>query len=251
MILSIAVMTVITVALCTFYLAPQLNQPRVVFGAEPDAPCEFGCKMSWLAIRSPDTRAIVEALGLIDPVSCSWDSGIGTVYDAKLGERHIFVSPPVKGWTFVVGLSLPHPSSKTFVDKCTPLLVGLGGRFPEVQYFFSFPPLDFFAWARMIDGRINRAFAAGDEGVIWSKGKTTREEKQLGLKLFELRGVNGRRGDAGGELILHPTEEHVMRIAHAWSLDPTTLDATKAAPALGYIARSPDTWRAERVRKAA
>lgn len=250
-ILAIALMTVMTVAVCTFFLAPQLGEARVLFGTEPDHPCEFGYKMSWLAVRTRDTRSVVEALGLIDAIPCNWDSGVGTVYDDRLGERHIFVTPPVKGWTFVIGLSLPHPVGRQFVDKCTPLMVGLGGRFPEVQYYFSYPPLDFFAWARMMDGRLVRAFAAGDEGVVWSKGKTTREEKALGLKSFELRGVSGRKGDAGGELILHPTEDHVMRIAQAWSLDPTRLDPAKAEPALGYIALSPGQWRTERARKAA
>jgi hypothetical protein len=244
-------MIVATVAICTFFLAPRLEEERVLFGTEPDFPCAFGFRMSWLAIKSSDTRAVAEGLGLEAATPCNWNSGIGTVYDAKLGENHIFVSPPVRGWTFVVGLSLPYPASQNFVDKATPLLVSLGGRFPEVQYFLAFPALDFFAWARVADGRLVRAFAAGDEGVIWSKGKATREERQLGLKLFELRGVKGRRGDAGGELILHPTEEHVMRIAQAWSMDPTKLSPGSALPGLGYVALAPASWRAERMRKAA
>lgn len=251
MILTITVMIVATVALCTFYVAPQLNQQRVVFGTEPDFPCAFGYRMSWLAIKSHDTRAVVEALGLTDVIACNWNSGIGAVYDSGLGDNHVYVTPSVKGWTFVAGVPLPYPAGPQYVDKATPLLVGLGGRFPEVQYFFAFPPLDFYSWARVADGRLVRAFAAGDDGVIWSKGKTTREERQLGLKLFELRGVNGRRGDAGGELILHPTEEHVMRIAQAWSIDPTKLTAASALPSLGYVAVAPAAWRAERRRKAA
>lgn len=251
MILTVAVMIIATVAICTFFLAPRLEGKRVLFAAEPDFPCAFGYRMSWLAIKSNDARAVAEALGLEDAIPCNWNSGIGTVYDGKLGENHVFVTPPVRGWIFVVGLSLPYPVSRHFVDKATPLLVGLCGRFPEVQYFLSFPPLDFFAWARAADGRLIRAFAAGDEGVIWSKGRTTREERRLGLKLFELRGVNGRRGDAGGELILHPTEEHVMRIAQAWSIDPTALTPSYALPGCGYVALAPASWRAERVRKAA
>jgi hypothetical protein len=63
--------------------------------------------------------------------------------------------------------------------------------------------------------------------------------------------VRGRKGDAGGELILHPTEDHVMRLAHRWSIDPTTLEAQQAHEALGYIALAPQAWRAERQRKIA
>lgn len=251
MILVIAVMIAITIAVAAYKLAPRLGDGRIVFAVEPDTPAAFGYDMAWLAVRTRDTESVVSALLLQDPQRCNWNSGIGTVYDAELGEDHVYVSPPVNGWTFVVGLPLPHPSSSAFVDKCTPLLVALGGRFVEVQYFFSYPPIDMFAWARMVDGRLLRAFAAGDEGVIWNKGKTSREERALGLKLFELRGVKGRRGDAGGAMILHPTEDHVMRLAMRWSLDPTRLNATSANAGLGYIALAPVTWRPERLRPAA
>jgi hypothetical protein len=71
------------------------------------------------------------------------------------------------------------------------------------------------------------------------------------LKLFELRGVRGRKGDAGGELILHPTEEHVMKLATRWSLDPTTLDTIPLPASVGHIAGSPTYWRAELLRKTA
>jgi hypothetical protein len=94
-----------------------------------------------------------------------------------------------------------------------------------------------------------RAFAVGDEGIIWRKGKTTREERALGLRLFEFRGVRGRKGDAGGEIILYPTEDHIMRLAERWSVDPTKLDGgAVTAPGTGYIALAPASWKAERLR---
>jgi hypothetical protein len=242
-------MVALTVAVAAHALAPRMAKGRVIFKDEPDRPAAFGYKMAWLAVRTRDTAGLVEELGLVAPVPCNWSCGIGTVYDDRLGADHVFVSPAVNGWTFVVSLSLPHPVGRAFVDKCTPLLLGLARRYAEVQYFFSYPPIDFFAWARVIDGRLVRAFAIGDEGVIWRKGKTTREESALGLRLFEFRGVRGRRGDAGGEIILYPTEDHVMRLAERWSLDPTKLGAgAVTAPGTGYIARAPATWRTERLR---
>jgi hypothetical protein len=234
-----------------FWLARQSGPQEVHFSASPDRPCAFGYGMAWLAIRTRNSAAVIEALRLVEPVPCNWDSGIGTVYDARLGASHLFVTPPVGDWSFVVGLPLPHPVGRGFVDKCTPLLVDLGGRFPEVQYFFSYPPIDFYAWARVRDGRLVRAFAVTDEGIVWNKGRTTKEERGLGLKLFELRGVQERKGDAGGEMILHPTEEHVMRLANRWSLDPTTLDSVAVEPGLGHVTGAPAGWRSERVRKIA
>lgn len=250
MVFLITGMIALTAAVA-YFLTRRLAGEELVLATAPDQPCAFGCSMAWLAIRSKDAHAVVEALRLIDPAPCNWDSGIGAVYEDRLGAAHVFVTPPVNGWTFVVGLPLPHPVGRGFVDKCTPLLVDLGGRFPEVQYFFSFPPIDFYAWARVRDGRLVRAFAVTDEGIVWNKGRTTKEERGLGLKLFELRGVRGRKGDAGGEIILHPTEDHVMRLANRWSIDPTTLHNQPGPEATGYIAGAPAAWRSERVRKIA
>lgn len=251
LILTITLMIVLTVAAAARLLAPHLAEGRVVFGAEPDGPAAFGSNMAWLAIRTHDTAGVVAALDLAGAEPCNWNSGIGTVYDSELGETRVFVTPPVGPWTFVVGMPLPHPLGRSFADKMTPMLADLSAHYRDVQYYVSYPPLDYFAWARVHDRRLVRAFAIGDEGIVWSKGRTSREEKALGLKLFELRGVKNRRGDAGGEIILHPTEEHVHRLAGRWSADPMTLDAMSAEPALGYIAIAPAFWRAERLRKTA
>jgi len=249
-IIIILCMTALTVA-GAFLLARAGGEKRIYFAQAPDGPCAFGCSMAWLAVRSDDPLEVIDALQLEDASACNWNSGIGAVYDDWLGATRVYVSPPVEGWVFAVGLSLPHPLGGGFADKCTPLLVDLGRRFSEAQYFFSYPPIDYYAWARVKDGRLVRAFAVSDEGIVWNKGRPSREERSLGLKLFELRGVRGRKGDAGGEMILHPTEDHVLRLASSWSIDPTTLHVSHAPAALGYIATAPYRWRTERTRKAA
>ncbi len=251
MVIAIAILLSLTIAVAAFVLAPRMSDGRVIFDATPDRPSPFGLKMAWLAIRTRDTERVIERLALVEPKPCNWQSGIGSIYDDHLGDRLVFVSPPVDGWTFVVGLSLPYPVGRGFVDKCTPLLHDLGAEFVEVQYFFSYPLIDFFAWARFIDGKLIRAFAIGDEGIIWNKGKSTKDEKSLGLKLFELRGVRERHGDAGGELILYPTEEHIMWLASRWSLDPTRIEAAPASSGTGFICCAPASWRPERMRRAA
>ncbi len=241
----------VTIAVIAFAVAPMLVQTRVIFGADPDLPKAFGCDMAWLAIKSDDPNAVAEALELTELVPANWNSGIGTIYDGKLGDTYVFVSPPVKGWTFVAGIPLPLPVGRSFVDKLTPMLARLSSAFRDVQYFAAYPDIDLFAWARLERGRMVRAFAIGDDGVIWDRGRLTQEEKALGLKLFELRGIRGRKGDAGGAIILHPTEEQVLQLARSWSIDTGRLDKFDVAPALGLIARAPSQWRTERVRKAA
>jgi hypothetical protein len=250
--ITIIILLALTLAAAAFWLAPRLGRGQVMFDPAPDRPAAFGFKMAWFAIRTRDTDRLVGMLGLRDPKNCNWRTGIGTVYDDQLGENHVFVSPPVNGWSFVVGLALPYPVGRSFVDKCTPTLLELGAAFIEVQYFFSYPLIDFYAWAKVVDGKMVRAFAIGEEGIIWNKGKSTKEESSLGLKLFELRGVRGRKGDAGGELILYPTEEHVMRLAGRWSLDPTLLENTSSAqPGTGRICLAPSAWRSEKLKKSA
>jgi hypothetical protein len=249
----IAIMVTVTVAAAAVALAPLVSEGRLVFATEPDKPHAFGYRMSWLAIRSRDTRRVMDVLGLTHQTIANWRTGLGVVYDRQLGDQRIFVSPPVNGWTFVVGLAIPQPMRGSFIDKWTPLMTRLGHEFIEVQYFATFSSLDFQAWARIVDGKLVRAFAIGDEGVILNVGKPTKEEKTLGLKLFELRGVRGRTGDAGGELILHPTEEHVMKLAARWSVDPTLLDTAAVAsePGTGFVTVAPPVWHAERFRRAA
>ena len=232
-------------------LAPGLADRNIVFDVRPDQPCNFGPDMAWIAIKTTDSAAVIDALRLDEPTCSNWNSGIGTIYDAQLGENRIFVSSPVNGWVFVAGHSLPQPHGRAFVDKCTPLLLELAGRFPEIQYFASYPEVDLFAWAKIKSGRLIRAFGVGDEGVIWTQGRTTRDERTLGLRLFELRGVRGRRGDAGGELLMHPTQEHVMRLAGYWSLNPTLLQSSQTAPALCSICQAPRAWRTQRLQRSA
>lgn len=247
----ILLMVVLTVVVAIYRLAPLIGEGRVLFDGTPDRPAPFGYKMAWLAVRTTDPARLAADIGLVNAIPANWNSGIGTVYDDRLGEHHVYVTPPVDGWCFVVGLSLPYPSSANFADKHTPLMVGLGGRYRDVQYFFTYPLIDYFAWARVADGRYLRAFAIGDNGVVVNQGRVTREERALGLKLFELRGVRGRKGDAGGELILHPTEDHVLRLAGAWGIDPSKLDRRGTEHGLGLVGLAPAAWRPERLRKTA
>jgi len=247
----IAGLIVATITLAAVCIAPSLLPDPVVLDSDPDAPRPFGYRMAWLAIRSADTDKVGEALGLDEGLEANWNSGIGTVYDDELSATHLFLSPPVDGWTFLIGLSLPHPVGPAFVDKLTPLMMRLGQSFEDVQYFFTYPLIDFFAWGRVRRGEFVRGFAVSDEGVVWNRGRPTAEERALGLRLFELRGVRGRQGDAGGEMVLYPTEEHVLRIARGWGIDPMALAGKAGAAGNGWVVRVPAAWRAERVRKRA
>jgi hypothetical protein len=230
---------------------PRRREREIVLAMEPDTPKAFGDDMAWIAVRSENRERICAALGVKDMRPANWRAGVACIYDHRLADAHVFISPPVKGYTFIAGVSLPLPAHRAFVDKLTPLLTALAAEFTDVQYFASYPVIDFYAWARLQNGRFVRAFAIGDEGVIWDRGRLTQEERALGLKLFEVRGIRGRKGDTGEAIILHPTQAQVLQMARAWSLDPAGLDMAACDASVGVVAQAPAAWRAARVRKAA
>ena len=248
-ILIISVAIVITVAIAAFVLAPRLFEPRLVYDNTPDVPAPFGYRMAWLAVQSTDAARIAEVLHLEAVDAANWRTGIGTMYDERLAQGRVYLSPPIGEWTFVVGLALPQPLGRGFSDKCTPMMLDLAANFPEAQYFLCYAPLDYFAWVRVVDGKLTRAFAIGDEGVIWNKGKPTREEKSLGLRFAEIRSPRSRRGEAEPILPITPTEEQLVDLASAWSLDPTGIGECKKSPGLGYICAAPVRWKPERLRR--
>jgi hypothetical protein len=248
---SVVILAVLTVAVAATLLAPRLVPRQLNLDIAPDCPLPFGSEMSWLAVKTEDAEGLARALGLTDLRAANWNSGIGAIYDEELSDSVVFVSPPVKGWTIVAGVPLPLPAGGAFIDKTTPLLRQLSQRFASVQYFASFPIIDFYAWARFERGRRIRAFAVGDTGVVWDTGRLTPGERRLGLSLIELRGIRERHGDIGGELDLHPTEQYVLSVAAAWSFSPFEIASYGTGPGVGWIGRAPHAWRTDRLRSVA
>lgn len=252
MILLLAIFVALTIAIAAFVLAPHLRGAHpIVFDEAPDLPLPFGPDMCWLAIKTRNTMDVVEALNLADTRPANWNAGIGAIYDAETSDCYVFVSPSVKGWTFVAGLPLPLPAGPSFVEKLSPLVASLARKYPEVHYFAALPIIDFFAWMRVDKGRVVRAFAIGEAGTVWNRGKLTVDEKALGLSLFEVRGIEGQEGDVGGAILLHPTERHVLRLAGRWGISPLDLGKYAAQSGIGIVGQAPAAWRAERIRKAA
>ena len=244
------VMALIVLAVTATFAWWQRPRP-MTFVRKPDTPKPFGNRTAWLAIKTRDTQRVLEALGIEDQHKANWASGISGVYDDKFADQYVFVTPPVSGWTFVVGLALPQPLGSKFSDLATPLLNVLGQQFNEVQYYFTYPEIDFYAWAKIVDGKLIRAFAWGDEGVIWNKGRLSKEERSLGLKVLELRAVNG--GNAAmteyAGVTTFPNEEQVLSLAGKWSIDPTRLEASTMSPATGVFGRVPMTWKVKRTER--
>ncbi|MET1047811.1 MAG: hypothetical protein ABWX70_14135 [Hyphomicrobium sp.] len=251
MLILVVALVILTTLFAAIVVVPRLLPHDIRLADEPDRPRAFGCDMAWLAIRTEDPIAVAAALGLGRLRPANWSSGVGAIYDPEISSSLIFISPPVKGWTIVAGESLPIPAGAAFIDKASSLLRHLAIEFSSVQYFASFPIIDFYAWARWEKGRRVRAFAIGEAGILWDAGKLSQDERGLGLSFLEVRGIRERHGDVGGQLQLHPTEDHVFAIAGGWSINPMAVETPTAPLGVGWIADAPRAWRAERVRKVA
>jgi len=212
--------------------------------AEQNQRAELGHGMSWVAVETDNPIAVAQALGLRNTSHVSWTHGVEVIYDAQNSDRLIFVTPALDGWVLVAGHALPQPLGNAFADKCTPLIVALSKKFGEAQYFLSYPVLDFFGWAKAENGELIRAFASGDEGVVWNYGYLTASELELGLKHYEFRGLCARHGDAGGAMILIPTQAQVLALAARWSVHPFILSEQIAGDAAnGVVGNAPVIWR--------
>ena len=176
----------------------------------------FPVPSRWLAIRSGNPQLVQAALGLHNPVPCSWAEGLSATYEKKL-----FISPPIQGWILVMGSNLPEPGED--VDKCFRFLLDLSRKLGQVQYFSINRAVNHHAWVHADQGHVQRAYAWAGK-TLWNQGKVTRAEIELALKCFAY-GEGEDRIDYGKIDPAAVNTERVPLLASRWSLDPTAIDA--------------------------
>jgi hypothetical protein len=169
----------------------------------------------WLAVRSQNPLVIQSALGVQHARACSWSDALATPFEPRL-----FISPPVNGWIVVMGCDLPDPSDD--VDECYKFLAGLSQRLGEVQFFTRNRAIAHHGWVRMDLGKVLRAYVWAGE-TIWSQGTTTEAERELKMRCLPYAESAEVLGYAGREALSLNTER-VVRLAAAWSLDPTSVE---------------------------
>lgn len=176
----------------------------------------------WLAIRSTNLKAVLAALGLNYPVSCSWQEGI-------TGERELFIGPPVEGWIIITGSRLPQPGRD--VDACFLFLVHLSRKLGHVQFFVADPVRHQHAWARAQNGIVTRAYAWAN-GAVWNQGAKTLAEIELNVKCFKY-GEDPEMDNRTVEEIAATNVEKVPALAARWSFDPAAVHGDWQIPADG------------------
>lgn len=175
----------------------------------------FGGKQAWLAARVDDPRALLDALGLRDLGEVRWRDGIDLAY---LTDDRVAFTPPLPGagdpsWVLAVGRLLLRPGTPIDVPALSARLRA------EVQLFATHRVTELHRWQRAVDGRLVRAFGyVGQTGDVTSwHGDPDPAERAVGLPATP---------DADATVLV--SEQDVMRVAHAWSVDPTGLDSRPA-----------------------
>jgi hypothetical protein len=175
----------------------------------------FGGKQAWLAVRDGEAKTLLDALGLRDLGEVPWRKGIDV---AHLTDDRIAVTPLLPGardthWVLAVGRWLLRPDAHVDV-------VGLSAELhTEVQFFATHRVTELHRWQRAADGELIRAFGyVGQTGEVTSwHGDPDPAERATGLP--------DRFDDHSTVLV---SEHDVLRVADAWSIDPTTLSGRPA-----------------------
>ena len=179
----------------------------------------FGGKQAWLAVRADgpgvDPEAVVAALGLRDLGTVPWRDGIDL---AHLTDDRVAVTPPLPGardqqWILATGRRLLRP--EVAVD-----VIALSAELDtEVQFFATHRVTELHRWQRSIDGEPVRGFGyVGQTGEVTSWfGDPDPAELAAGLP-----------AKLDDETTVLVSEPDVLKVANAWSIDPTRLDGRPA-----------------------
>ncbi len=170
----------------------------------------------WLAIRSSNTAYLREMLHVGPDEGSRWSEAL-----TRSRERLIFISPPWRGWSLVVGAAIPDPAAD--IDQLYRFLSRLSRGVGEVQFFSADRVLNHHAWAWLREGTVVRAYAWAGE-TLWNQGDQTLDERRLGFTFRESGEAVDGPGICGG-----PSEqqnaERVALLARRWSLDPSEASA--------------------------
>lgn len=195
-----------------------------------DSPVSFGYKCVWFSVKTTDNK-IAEHLNLKNISYANWQLGIEKAYSTN-----IFISPPVEGWTFIVGWGLPDSDTEEGLLKIQSLADSLSLHYGEAQFFATHRAVEYHCWLKSVNGKTERLYSyLGEKGKnILIIGQPTDAEKDFNL-------INTFSAEAKledyfeDEELIYPDEELVMQIAEKWSINPIKLDTYKNYRGIGLL----------------
>ena len=219
MLIAMITAVIVCVALLRLVARRELRRRAAVpnrFNTLRTSASVFNAPVRWLAVRSQNPQAVQDALGVQHVRPCSWSDALAPSFEPRL-----FIAPPVNGWILVMGCDLPDPADD--IDVCFKFLTGLSHKLGEVQFFSRHRAVSHHGWARIEDGHVVRAYAWAGE-TLWNQGEVTNAERDLKLRCLPYAETGETFGFAERERFALNTER-VVRLAAAWSLDPTAVES--------------------------
>lgn len=188
---------------------------------EPTGPVAFGYKMQWITVRCEVIQEVVKSLGLIHPRPANWQEGIECAYSLK----GVFVAPPLNGWIAIVGFGAEDFEGHDPVSPAKRRIEAASKVFHISCCFATHRVTEYHHWMRAEEGRVTRCFAyLGERGEVLSNiGSVTTAEQALSFAKLPPDQWQ-------------PDENDVMKIAGAWSYDPSKLTPASGPASLGVIA---------------
>ena len=202
-----------------------------------DTPVNFGYKCMWIAVKTNNKERIAQVLGLKNRQPSNWQTGIAGAYNDR-----VFISPQVSEWTLAVGFGLSNVDGGGHLveeENYKEIINKLSKEFGEAQFFASHRVVEYHVWAKSINGKTIRYYSyVGEKGEnILVEGEPTDVEKQYNFINTFSKEAKDKNYFARTDLTI-PDEDVVMKIAAAWSVDPTKLAGRKdVSPGLGIVGK--------------
>jgi hypothetical protein len=205
-----------------------LCQKTLAADAGLNHPISFGYKTAWFAVHSCEPQKVASSLGLTDISSATWKAGFDAIdneeanFTATSNFKTVFVTPSLSGWTFAIGFALLKNVKAHSSALPISTLKKLSEICGQAQFYASYRVVDWYAWSLAKNGTIVRAYEySGSEGETLSDvGALTPVEKGINFQALD--------------------EDGVLKIARAWSIDPSNLNESITTPLglLGQIRRT-------------
>jgi hypothetical protein len=219
------------------------HPPPPILSDIPDTPESFGYKVAWLAIKIDyidNVVAAFESLNFSNQQVANWRTGIEAAYyyNKNIKHNHLFISPPLDGWVFVVGAAFDNfwcnsdpleyeKSMKKFMHFVQTLKQH---HILNFYYFSSYRVSSCYCWAIIEDSNVKRIYVELDGNKPYEQGKVTSEEWALGYRPYSDReAYEAYEVDEVDEVdeaaAFWFSDEHtVMELAAAWSIKTDTLE---------------------------
>ena len=194
-----------------------------------------GCFLSWIAVEASDQRQVMDFFGLTPSWPATFPLGIGAAdadghgYNDETGHlARVFVTPPVDGWTLLVGpwCSLIAEDRR---DEVLDLCVRASATFGKVQAYWYGERGDGSAWLVAENGTLIRRGA--------NLGEALDEEIALGVPLpseTELLDAEEDEDDRSYALF-----DFAPVLAGRLSINPRELSAATTWQGHGWLALTP------------